>query len=92
MIETITKYIFLNIRLDFFNKWIEHGVPVVHWLSGFFYPLSFLTAVSQNYARKYKIPFDSLTFDFDVTDKPLVKFPKNGAYCRVNKRTTIIID
>jgi dynein heavy chain len=72
-------------RLNFIGKWIESGVPSVFWISGFYFPQSFLTASLQNFARKYKYPIDTVDFNFIYKDEDwqkLTKKPEDGVYVR----------
>ncbi|CAI9736985.1 dynein axonemal heavy chain 6-like [Octopus vulgaris] len=56
----------LNLRCSFMESWIKSGMPYSFWISGFFFPQGFLTAVLQNHSRKYQLPIDYLSFNFNV--------------------------
>merc|ERR1712000_728561 len=59
----------LLMRLDFMSQWIAQGTPSSFWISGFFFPQGFLTAILQNFARKYQFPIDTVTFSFNLMDE-----------------------
>merc|ERR1712039_217808 len=68
-------------RLKFFQTWVDKGIPVLYWLSGIYFTQAFTTGASQNFARKYTIPIDTLTFDFEMPqDQEPTEKPANGVY------------
>ncbi|KAG0617480.1 hypothetical protein M758_5G192300 [Ceratodon purpureus] len=73
-------------RCAFINNWIDTGAPPVFWISGFFFPQAFLTGTLQNYARKNKMPIDTVQFDFvqvdHLTIDTIKAAPVDGCYIR----------
>lgn len=51
-------------RVEFLRKWILEGPPKSFWMSGFFFPQGYCTAVLQTHARKTKIPIDTVRSEF----------------------------
>lgn len=57
-------------RFKFFKDWNERVELERYWVSAFYFPQGFMTAVLQQYSRKNLIPIDSLVFQTTVTDEP----------------------
>merc|ERR1711991_533995 len=56
-------------RVKMITDWVEFGTPKVMWISGFFFPQAFLTGVRQNFARKYQLPIDQISYDYIMKDE-----------------------
>ncbi|KAH8941010.1 hypothetical protein BDL97_14G015200 [Sphagnum fallax] len=73
-------------RCKFINAWIDAGAPAIFWISGFFFPQAFLTGTLQNFARKNKMPIDTVAFDFVASDhlsiESIKQAPVDGCYIR----------
>ena len=68
-------------RLNFFGGWLNDKVPVVFWISGFFFPPAFLTGAKQNYARKANVAIDLIDFEFEFMPKDTyTRKPADGVY------------
>lgn len=54
-------------RIDFMGRWLHDGPRPCYWLSGFFFPQGFMTAVKQTYSRDFKIAVDTLRIGCEMT-------------------------
>lgn len=74
----------LKERLEFFQTWSDSQIPDYFWINKFFFTHGFLTGALQNYARKYKIPIDTMDLDFevvhDVIDNDTLPTPEEGIH------------
>eukprot|EP01029_Cantina_marsupialis_P009143 TRINITY_DN2137_c0_g4_i1.p1 TRINITY_DN2137_c0_g4~~TRINITY_DN2137_c0_g4_i1.p1 ORF type:complete len:4119 (-),score=1448.16 TRINITY_DN2137_c0_g4_i1:93-12449(-) len=72
-------------RLQFIQGWIDDGTPASYWISGFFFPQAFLTGTLQNFARKYVLPIDTLSYSFHILETTYEEIdakPDDGCYIR----------
>ena len=71
-------------RLQALDVWLRNGPPNCFWISGFFFPQGFTTGALQMYARKTRIPIDTLEFRTLVQDADgpgeVSAPPENGVY------------
>ena len=70
-------------RLQFMKSWVDFGIPVVFWISGFYFPQGFMTGTLQNNARKHRIPIDTVSFSYvlkDVPEETVKDKPEDGCY------------
>ncbi|KAF4019994.1 hypothetical protein G4228_011768 [Cervus hanglu yarkandensis] len=74
----------LLLRCRELDSWTQDlALPAVVWLSGFFNPQSFLTAIMQTTARKNEWPLDKMCLTVDITKKTKEDYghpPREGAY------------
>ena len=78
-------YADLLLRISELQGWTSDFIlPVSVWISGFFNPQSFLTAVMQSTARKNELPLDRMCLVCEVTKKynkeEFSSGPREGAY------------
>jgi len=67
-------------RLNFFQSWVDDGPPLCFAMPYFFFVQAFMTGALQNYARKYTIPIDTVTFDFEFYAMEPTEPPEDGVY------------
>jgi dynein heavy chain len=71
-------------RVAFLREWLALGKPISYWMSSFFFPQGFLTAVLQSYARKYQMPIDTLSFQYEFQTffdvKSIEETQEDGCY------------
>ncbi|CAH8644888.1 unnamed protein product [Schistosoma haematobium] len=66
-----------------FSNWLFEGRPICYWMTGFFNPQGFLTAMRQEVARANKYALDDVALTNDVTKlmrEELTKGPTEGVY------------
>ena len=77
-------YTDLLLRIKELESWTsDFNLPASVWLSGFFNPQSFLTAIMQSTARKNELPLDKMCLTCEVTKKQPGEVQQNmreGAY------------
>jgi dynein heavy chain len=70
-------------RISFMDGWLKRGPCLSYWLSGFFFPQGFMTAVKQTYSRDHKLAVDTLRIGCEMTSydhHEITKPPSSGAY------------
>jgi dynein heavy chain len=70
-------------RINFMRQWLMEGPRMCYWLSGFFFPQGFMTAVKQTYSRDFRIAVDTLRIGCEMTaldPKDIEQPPSTGAF------------
>jgi len=80
-------YSSLIARYDQMSKWLETGRPKAFWMTGFFNPQGFLTAMKQEVTRQHKHDkwaLDDVVYHSELTNRESVEqvanAPKEGLY------------
>ena len=66
-------------RIEFIRYWLMRGQMKGFWLPCFFFPQGFLTAVLQNYSRKFQVAIDELSFTYEFQKSYNIKELKESA-------------
>ncbi|KAF5308293.1 hypothetical protein FQR65_LT06286 [Abscondita terminalis] len=66
-------------RVNFLNTWVNNGIPLGFWISGFYFPQAFLTGTLQNFARKNVLSIDTIAFSFKIVKEVPKKRSNVGA-------------
>lgn len=70
-------------RLKFLDTWLTAGAPSAFWVSGFFFPQGFMTAVLQFHSRHHRLAIDKLKFRTSVLDTSVETIrvqPQSGTF------------
>jgi dynein heavy chain len=71
-------------RCETLSSWEATGThPPAYWISGFYFPQAFITGTLQNFARKYGVAIDQVSFDYQVLDTDpadIAVGPEDGCY------------
>ena len=77
-------------RIAHMDGWLMGGPPSSFWLSGYFFPQGFMTAVKQGHSRKYAIAIDTLGVGCEmqqIMDSATITQPPNdGVYIIVEAK------
>jgi dynein heavy chain, axonemal len=71
------------LRITFMGDWLHEGPRLAYWLSGFFFPQGFMTAVKQTFSRDTAIAVDTLRIGCVMTAfefQDIIEPPSSGAY------------
>lgn len=60
-------------RIDYLQNWVLNGLPRSSWISGLYFPQSFLTGTLQMHARKHNLPIDSLLIDYEIFSETVLQ-------------------
>lgn len=70
-------------RIEFMSRWVAEGKLPSYWVSSFYFPQGFMTAVLQTYARKTMTPIDELIFQTSVKKEmacDVTEIPEDGVH------------
>lgn len=77
-------------RIDYLQTWTLKGLPCSSWLSGLYFPQSFLTGTLQTHARKHNVPIDSLLIDYEVLPQTVMQADVYAGHQRGSEETSAL--